>query len=134
VVLEGLPQARLNEEKEYTRFAALSELMADITVRYFGMLREIVGKRSEIVAIEDSSSGTDFLDSLSNKHGKKFRDFVFDSDGKIRQGLAFAVNGSSVQKSTLSRTKCKNISEFVILPPISGGSGSKFSTSGTRQT
>jgi len=96
--------------------------MADITVRYFGMLREIAGKRSEIVTIDDLSSGVDLLDSITNKHGKKFRDFVFDSHGKIRQGLAFAVNGSSVQKTTLSRTKCKNISEFVILPPISGGS------------
>ena len=100
--------------------------MADITVRYFGMLREIVGKRSEIVTIEDSSSGAGLLDSITNRHGKKFRDFVFDSDGKIRQGLAFAVNGSSVQKSTLSRMRCKNISEFVILPPISGGSDSVF--------
>ncbi len=96
--------------------------MADITVRYFGMLREIVGKKSEIVTIEDLSSGADLLNSISNAHGKKFREFLFDSEGKIRLGLAFAVNGSSVQKSTLSRTRCENISEFVILPPISGGS------------
>jgi len=96
--------------------------MARVTVRYFGMLREIVGKRSEIVTIEDSSNGVDLLNSISDAHGKKFNDFVFDPDGKLRQGLTFAVNGSSVQKSALSRTRCKNISEFVILPPISGGS------------
>jgi len=96
--------------------------MAQITLRYFGILREIVGKRIEIISIEDSSTGVDLLNSVSDTHGKKFKDFVFESDGKIRQGLTFAVNGSSIQKSTLSRTRCKNISEFVILPPISGGS------------
>src|SRR5271169_1028640 len=95
--------------------------MARITVRYFGMLREIVGKRSEIVTIEDTSKGVELLNSISKIHGKKFSDFVFDTNGELRQGLSFAVNGSSVQEPAFLKMNCKLISEFVILPPISGG-------------
>ncbi len=92
------------------------------------MLHDIVGKRSEIMNIDGSGSALDLVRAISSEHGKEFRDFVFDSKGRIRSGLAFAVNGSSVQKSALSKTKCRDISEFVILPPISGGcSGTKFS-------
>ena len=95
--------------------------MAQISVRYFGMLRDIVGKRNETVALPDSSNAVDVINYLSKSHGSKFKEFVFDSDGKIREGITFAVDGSSVQQSSLSKIKCMDISEFVILPPISGG-------------
>jgi hypothetical protein len=81
-----------------------------------------VGKRSESIDIDDSLNGVDLLKSISNAHGKKFNDFVFDSKGELTKGITFAINGVSIQKPILSRTKCRNISEFVILPPISGGS------------
>ena len=93
----------------------------NITIRYFGMLHDIVGKRSESLSIDSSKNAMDLLQKLSDKNGKRFREFVFDSGGKIRSGLAFAIDGVSVQRSSLSKIKCKDISEFVILPPISGG-------------
>jgi molybdopterin converting factor small subunit len=85
------------------------------------MLHEIVGKRSEVLKIDDSASAINLVEVISSRHGKKFQDFVFDQNGRIRSGLAFAVNGISIERSMLSKTKCRDISEFVILPPISGG-------------
>jgi MoaD family protein len=97
-------------------------VMAHIRVRYFGSLREIVGKREERILIDDDSRVTDLVTMLSDIHGKKFSEFVFDSTGKLKDGFAYAINGDSVSGDRLRRTKCKEVSEFVILPPISGGS------------
>jgi len=95
--------------------------VSKVTIRYFGMLRDIVGKRSETLSIDDGSTTMDLLRRISSEHGKRFQDFVFESDGKIRSGLAFAINGISVDRSSITKTACKDVEEFVILPPISGG-------------
>ncbi len=85
------------------------------------MLHDIAGKRSEVLSIDSSKSTMDLIRTIASRNGKRFQDFVFDADGKIRSGLAFAVNGVSIQKAELNKIKCSDISEFVILPPISGG-------------
>ena len=95
--------------------------LADIRIRYFGSLREIIGKRSENVRISDSASVMDLIEKLGDKHGTKFRNFVYGSGGKIREGIAFAVNGDAIASSKLRDVPCKKVDEFVILPPISGG-------------
>ena len=95
--------------------------MARVVVRYFGPLRDIVGKRSDSISIEDSATLLDLLETLAGKHGTKFRNFLFGPDGSVRDGIAFATDGDSTPSSKLQRTRCLNIEEFVILPPISGG-------------
>jgi len=95
--------------------------MAQVKIRFFGMLREMIGKREESLQIDDSSSISDLIKLLSTKHGKRFADFVFDQKGNLREGFAFAVNGDSLSESKLGSTKCSDVKEFVILPPISGG-------------
>ena len=95
--------------------------MTHIRVRYFGPLREIIDKRNEKVSIDDSASLMDLLEKLVDRHGSKFRTFVFQSDGEIREGIAFAVDGDTIPKSRLQKIHCTEAEEFVILPPISGG-------------
>lgn len=95
--------------------------MAQVRIRFFGMLKEMVGKREEVVQIDDTSNVTDLIRLLSSKHNKRFADFVFDQKGNLREGFAFAVNGDSLSESKLDSTRCKDVKEFVILPPISGG-------------
>ncbi len=85
------------------------------------MLHDIAGKRSEVLTIDSSKSAVDLVRAIVSKNGKRFEDFVFDRNGKLRSGLAFAANGISLERSELRKTKCGEISEFVILPPISGG-------------
>jgi molybdopterin converting factor small subunit len=95
--------------------------MAEVKIRFFGMLREIVGKREETLVVRDADSVMDLIKLLSSKHGKKFSDFVFDKEGNLRDGFAYAINGDSVSESKLSSVRCRSVREFVILPPISGG-------------
>lgn len=97
--------------------------MAEVSVLYFGLLRELVpGKRKqERVKIEDSASVLELIQKIADSHGHKFKNYVFDDQGKLRSGLAFAVDGDSVTFTSLKKIKCSEIKEFVILPPISGG-------------
>ena len=97
--------------------------MAEVSVLYFGLLRELVPgkKRQERIKIEDSASVFDLIQKIADSHGNKFRNYVFDDQGKIRNGLAFAIDGDSVEFTSIKKTKCSEIKEFVILPPISGG-------------
>jgi len=95
--------------------------MAEIKILYFGVLKEIVGSRQEKLEIEDSVPAVEIVSKLAERHGKRFHDFVMDSKGRTRAGLAYAVNGDTVEESALEKTKCKDVNEFVILPPISGG-------------
>lgn len=96
--------------------------MARIRVRYFGVLHEITGKRSENVEIEDTAMISDLIKKLAKLHGQRLNEYVFGSNNKLKDGFAYAINGDSVSESELSKLKCKDVSEFAILPPISGGS------------
>jgi len=86
------------------------------------MLRDLADKREEKILIDDSSSVSKLIEKICENHGKRFRDYVFDIKGKPREGFAFAVDGISISQKMLPKMKCKGVSEFVILPPISGGS------------
>ena len=95
--------------------------MSKVLVRYYGVLREIAKKKEEKFEVESDSSLSDLIEQISKKNGPRFQNFVFDEKGDLREGLAFAADGSSLERAHLDRTKSNSISEFVILPPISGG-------------
>jgi molybdopterin converting factor small subunit len=95
--------------------------MVVIKIKYFGMVREIVGSREESLKVDDHLSASEIIRLLAQKHGERFSDFVLEKDGALRSGFAYAINGASVGESKLLTTKCKEVHEFVILPPISGG-------------
>lgn len=95
--------------------------MAAVKIKYFGLLREIVGSREENLKVDDKLSASEIIKILAQKHKGRFSDFVFEKDGKLQSGFAYAVNGSTVSESKLSSIKCSEVQEFVILPPISGG-------------
>lgn len=95
--------------------------MSEVSVLYFGPLYEIVGKRREKIVINDSSNLDDLLQELRARHGQRLDSFLFDSKGKLRTSIAFAVDGISIARSDLKKMRCGSVSEFVILPPISGG-------------
>ncbi len=93
-----------------------------VSVLYFGSLKEISGKRQEKVRMEDSASLLELIQELARLHGPRFREFVYSSSGKLREGLAYALDGETIARSKLGKITCKEAKEFVILPPISGGS------------
>ena len=95
--------------------------MPVVVVRYYGILKEFAKKKQEKIEMVNESNVLDLISVITAKNGEKFRNFVNSESGRLRDGLAFAIDGTSVEKSKLRGIKCEDISEFVILPPISGG-------------
>jgi molybdopterin converting factor small subunit len=84
-------------------------------------MHEIAGKRSESVDVDDNASVTELIRKLAELHGPKLNDYVFETNRKLKDGFAYAINGDSISQGDLSKFRCKDVTEFAILPPISGG-------------
>ncbi len=91
-----------------------------ITLKYFATIRDITGKKEELLSLKKGYSIMDALTKLSEIYGEKISQFIFDEKGEIRENLTFLINGQAIKNENLNR-KLKDGDVFVILPPISGG-------------
>ncbi len=92
-----------------------------ITVKYFAALREIVGKREDLLELDADLTVENLLKILSNKYGREFQDYIYDKEDRIRENLQFLVDGKSISTAKGIRTKLHDSSQFVIIPPVGGG-------------
>lgn len=99
-------------------------LKVQIKVRFFTVLREIIGKREEILSLPDDETVTveTVLTFLSRKYGTPFKDYVYDPQSGLPRGfLHFLVNGASIQPLLGTQTPLNNGDVLAILPPVGGG-------------
>ncbi len=91
-------------------------------MRLFATLRELVGRGEETL---EFGAGTvtvnDVLEELVKRHGKDFREYLFDEKKRVREHLQLLVNGKSVSLLEELRTQLKEGDRVAILPPVSGG-------------
>ena len=95
-----------------------------VKVRFFTSLREIVGKREEVLSFPEGEKVTvdAVLHALSQKYGKPFREYVYDAKtGKPKGFLQFLVNGNSTTTQNGLQTEFKDGDVLAILPPVGGG-------------
>ena len=95
-----------------------------ISVRFFTILREIVGKKEETLQFSRNQKVTvnAVLERLSEQYGKAFREYVYDSkSGEVKGFLQLLVNGRSLSKSEGLNLKLSDGDVIAILPPVSGG-------------
>jgi MoaD family protein len=98
--------------------------MLEVKVRFFTILREIVGKREETLSFPSDArvSVDDVLKTLSKKYGKPFTEYVFNSEtGQPKNFLQFLVNGNSASTLDMLETELANGDVLAILPPVGGG-------------
>jgi molybdopterin converting factor subunit 1 len=81
-----------------------------VRVLFFGMLKDLAGKSSDLLELPESASVADLLSQYS-AHMPRFQDSL--------SSLAVAVN----QQYASPGTKLKPDDEVALLPPVSGGSG-----------
>jgi MoaD family protein len=96
----------------------------EVTVRFFTSLREIVGKREEILSFSEGENVTvDLaLKTLSKKYGTSFTEYVYDEKtGKPKNFLQFLVSGTSTSTLNGLETQLKAGDVLAILPPVGGG-------------
>lgn len=92
-----------------------------VAVRFFTTLREITGKKEELLELPKPISVDALLRELSKKYGKDFDDYVFDELGDVRGHLQVLINGASVSTMQDLKTQLKDADQVAILPPVGGG-------------
>jgi len=93
-----------------------------VTVKFFALVRELTGKREEVVDLDDQATVRTLLSKLVDEHGVKFRDYIFDPVSKEPRGhLQFLMDGRNVALMQGLETILKEGASLAILPPVGGG-------------
>ncbi|MCW4009726.1 MAG: MoaD family protein [Candidatus Bathyarchaeota archaeon] len=95
-----------------------------VSVRFFTVLREITGKREETAQFAEAEKVTvgSVLKALSNRYGKQFSDYIYNSNGdEVKGFLQFFVNGQSASGLNGLETEVHNGDVLAIVPPVGGG-------------
>jgi len=94
-----------------------------ISIRYFTRLREITGKKEEKIFFTEKQKITVSLTlkTLSDRYGKPFTDYIFDSKGQIKNFLQLIINGASITQDNKLEMPLQNGDTLIILPPVGGG-------------
>ena len=93
-----------------------------VNAKFFASVREITGKKEELVELKDGATVEDLLKILMEKYGKKFKEYVFDEKtDSPRNSLQFLMDGRSVTTMNGSKTRLYEGCQFAIIPPVGGG-------------
>ena len=95
-----------------------------VSVRFFTSLREITGKKEEILQFSDSEKVTvdKILRTLSSQYGKGFVNYIYDAEtDEVKGFLQFLIKGQSASTLKGLQTELKDSDVLAILPPVGGG-------------
>jgi molybdopterin synthase sulfur carrier subunit len=92
-----------------------------VAVRFFTSLREITGKKVDEIQLQSVITVEELLTLLSEKYGKKFREYIYNKKGKVYDFLSFLVNGKNINVLQGFDTKLNHGDIIAILPPVGGG-------------
>jgi molybdopterin synthase sulfur carrier subunit len=92
-----------------------------VEVKFFTRLREITGKKIEIIQLQKSITINELITLLAEKYGKNFREYIYGKKGKVQDFLSFIVNGKNINKMQGFDTKLQEGDVIAIVPPVGGG-------------
>jgi sulfur-carrier protein len=94
-----------------------------VKVEYLGHIKNMLGnRREEEIDVDDDASIRDLLTLLSEKHGKSFKEALYETGGKdIKSNFIATVNGYLLNQLNGVETKLKNGDHVVLMPIVSGG-------------
>lgn len=94
----------------------------EIEVKYFTMLREVTGKKREVLAFPDKVISLEvIIKMLEEKYGKAFSKYIYNREKQVRNYLVFMLNNTNTLSLDRFETKIKDGDILSIIPPISGG-------------
>jgi MoaD family protein len=93
---------------------------ATVTLRYFALVREQIGRKEEEALIEGNRV-SDVLLWLRDRYGDKLIPFVMDQNAKLRSDYRLLHNGTVCPLNAIPKTKIADGDELVIVPPVAGG-------------
>jgi MoaD family protein len=93
----------------------------EVEVKYYAMIRDKAGKKTEKVALPSKSSVKDLVENLIERYGAEFENYIYDNEKQIRDYLSFMLNGINVNSLDGFSTILRDGDTFSMLPPIGGG-------------
>jgi sulfur-carrier protein len=96
----------------------------EVSVRFFTILRELIGKKEEILKFPENQKVTleMVLDKLRQHYGKPFVEYVYESETEEVNGfLQLLINGKSATTLKGLKTELADGDVVAILPPVGGG-------------
>ncbi|HDI07271.1 MAG TPA: MoaD/ThiS family protein [Candidatus Bathyarchaeota archaeon] len=97
--------------------------MTRISVRFFTVLRELIGQKEIVVEFAERHITVErLLESLVRRYGKEFKEYVFDPvSNDVRGHLQLLVNGRNIASLSGLDTRLEDGDVFAIIPPVGGG-------------
>ena len=93
-----------------------------VSVRLFTTLRELAGRGEEILEFTQKRvTVKEVLGELVKRHGKAFKDYLYNGRGEVQEYLQLLVNGKSVSLLDELETRLSEGDEVAIVPPVGGG-------------
>ncbi len=92
-----------------------------IKVKFFTSLREITDKKVDEIQLKNAITVEELLAILSEKYGKKFREYIYNKKGTVQDFLSFLVNGKNINVLQELDTELKQGDILAIIPPVGGG-------------
>lgn len=93
----------------------------EIEVKYYAMLRDKAGRKTEKVTLPSKSSVKDLVETIIKRYGDEFENYIYNNEKQIRDYLSFMLNGINVNSLNGFNTVLKDGDTFSMLPPIGGG-------------
>ena len=93
----------------------------NVQVKFFTSLREITNKKTEEIQLQERTTVKEFVRLLSEKHGKKFEEYIYTKKFEVKEVLSFLVNGQNINNFKGFGTTLKDGDVIAILPPVGGG-------------
>jgi len=93
----------------------------EVEIKYYAMLRDKAGRKTEVVTLPPKSSVRDLVDTLIERYGDEFANYIYDGEKRVRDYLSFMLNGINVNSLEGFGTVLEDGDTFSMLPPIGGG-------------
>ncbi len=95
-----------------------------VKVRFFTVLREVTGKKEEVLRFDDGNEITvrKVIEVLTKRYGQPFNEYIFDQKNcEVRGFLQFFINGLSISTSQGLDTELHEGDVVAVVPPVGGG-------------
>ncbi len=97
-------------------------MLVKMVVRLFTTLRELAGRGDESLEFNVTRvTVQEVLEALVKRHGKAFKEYLYDDKSRVREYLQLLVNGKSVSLLGDLETRLREGDVVAIVPPVGGG-------------
>lgn len=97
--------------------------MIEARVRFFGPVRSLVGKKEQMVQLQEGASLRTFLEELGRSNGSEFQKYIVVEGDTLNPVLLVSVNGESVDElpNLDIPLPAGAIVDVMLISPIAGG-------------